>query len=275
MSSSDTACNETVHNGGSLDGKITGRVIVGMDTPGPDEMSVQDIEGKKKLIWDTSVDDEYMTRVRSKAQAMAKDILAKAMQEAETLKQQARQEGYDEGIAEAQQELDQHVVGISQTMEGLLASVAAQGGEVWNARRQDIVTLIRMAVNKALHVELNERREEVLGKLLDQAIERIETQRTLTLRVSPQDKELMDALLPQIQERNPAVKHWKVKADPSIEQGGAIIETDQGKVDNTVDARWKSVEPILEEMTVLSLDEINQPPASQDSAASTPQEDEN
>jgi flagellar assembly protein FliH len=255
MSLSDTTCIDAEQGNRSLDGKITGRVIVGMDSPGPDEMSVQDIEGKKKLVWDDSVDSEYMDRVRSKAQAMAKDILAKAMREAEEMKQNARHEGYEEGIAQAQAELDQHVAGISQSMEGVLASVSAQGAEVWNARRQDIVTLIRMTVDKVLHVELNDRREEVLENLLDQAIERIETQRTLTLRVSPQDRELMDALLPQVQERNPAVKQWKLKTDPAIEMGGAIIETNEGKVENTVDARWKTVEPILDEMTVLPLDE--------------------
>lgn len=273
MSSSDTAYVDAGQSSGSLDGKITGRVIVGMDSPGPDEMSVQDIEGKKKLVWDDSVDSEYMARVRSKAQAMAKDILAKAMHEAEELKQNARQEGYDEGIAQAQTELDQHVTGISQTLEGLLTSVSAQGAEVWNSRRQDIVTLIRMAVSKVLHAELNERREEVLGNLLDQAIERIESQRTLTLRVSPQDRELMDALLPQIQERNPAVKQWKLKTDPAIEMGGAIIETNEGKVDNTVDARWDTVEPIFEEMTVLSMDEAGQQNTSEQAPQDAPLQD--
>ncbi|WP_147820995.1 FliH/SctL family protein [Salidesulfovibrio onnuriiensis] len=239
----------------SLKGKITGRVIMGMDTPGPDEMSVQDIEGKRKLVWDDSVDDEYMSRVRTKAQAMAKDILAEAMREAETTKEQARQQGYDEGIAQAQAELDQHVTQLSQSMEGVLAQVSAQGVDVWDARRQDIVTLIRMVTKKILHVEMEERRQEILASLLDQAVERIETERTITLRISPQDEELMSALLPAIQERNPAVKHWKLKVDTSIQQGGAIVETREGKVDNTLEARWAGVETILNELTILSPEE--------------------
>lgn len=239
--------------GGSLDGKITGRVIMGMETPGPDEMTVQDIEGKKRLTWDSDIDSEYMNRVKAKAKSMAKDILAKAMQEAETMKEQARQEGYEQGIAQAQEELDQHVAGLSNTMESMLAQVSQQGENVWATRRADIVLLIHMAIQKILGVEMETRRKDILESLLDQAVERIESQRTLTLKVSPQDEELMSALLPMIQERNPAIKHWKVKTDPAIQQGGAIVETMEGKVENTIDARWKSVEPILNELTVSTL----------------------
>lgn len=246
---------------GTLDGKITGRVFMGMDTPGPDEMSVHDIEGKRKLVWDDSVDEEYMSRVRSKAQAMAKDILAKAMQEAEATKEQARQQGYDEGIAQAQAELDQHVTQLSQTMESILDNVSAQGTNLLESRRQDIVTLIRMTVEKALNVEMEEKRLEILGSLLDQAVERIETERTVTLRISSQDEELIDALLPAIQERNPAVKHWKVKVDASIQQGGAIVETREGKVDNTLESRWAGVESIINELTVLGPEESGESPA--------------
>ncbi len=252
--------NNDSPDNGSLEGKITGRVIVSMESPGPDEMSVQDIEGKRKLVWDDSVDDEYMDRVRAKAQAMAKDILAKAMQEAENAKEQARQQGYDEGIAQAQAELDQHVSQLSLTMENLVAGVSAQGADVWESRRRDIVSLIRMAVEKTLHVEMAEKRQEILANLLDQAVERLESQRTVTLRISPQDEELISAILPAIQERNPAVKHWKLKTDASLQQGGAIVETDEGKVDNTVEARWAGVEAILNELTVLSLEEAGYSP---------------
>lgn len=260
MSLSNDENNDPGMEAGSLEGKITGRVIVGMDTPGPDEMSVQDIEGKRKLIWDDSVDDEYMSRVRTRAQTMAKDILAQAMQEAEVTREQARQQGYEEGIAQAQQELDEHVSQLSQTMESLLATVSAQGVNVWEERRQDIVMLIHMAVKKALHVEMEEKRREILSALLDQAVERIESQRSLILRISPQDEELISTLLPAIQDRNPAVKHWKVKVDDQVQQGGAIVETAQGKVDNTVEARWAGVETILNEMTVLSMEEAGLEP---------------
>lgn len=243
MSSSDTR----EHTGHS---PVTGRVIMGMDTPGPNEMTVQELEGKRSLLWDESVNDEYLARVRSRAQAMAKDILAKAMQEAEQIKASAHEEGYQEGIAKAQGELDQHVQTLGETFQGAIESLSAQGSEVWASRRDDLVALVKLAVAKTLKIEMEDHRVESLTALLDEAVMRLESQRELTVRCAPQDQELLDELLRQSQERNPAISHWKIMPDPNLEMGGVIVETGQSKVDNSVAARWEGVEPILDQLTV-------------------------
>ncbi|WP_054651639.1 FliH/SctL family protein [Salidesulfovibrio brasiliensis] len=103
---------------------------------------------------------------------------------------------------------------------------------------------------KTLGIELEEHRVESLTALLNEAVDRLESQRELTVRCAPQDQELLDELLAQAQERNPGIKHWKVVPDASLEMGGVIVETGQSKVDNSVAARWEGVEPILDQLTV-------------------------
>ena len=56
------------------DHRMTGKVLMGVGTPGPDEMTIQEIEGKRKLLWDDSINDEYLERVKNKAREAAKEI---------------------------------------------------------------------------------------------------------------------------------------------------------------------------------------------------------
>jgi flagellar assembly protein FliH len=41
-----------------------------------------------------------------------------------------------------------------------------------------------------------------------------------------------------------------VRADPKITPGGLVLETDQGMADNTLEGRWKAIEPILDQLAL-------------------------
>ena len=233
---------------------LSGRVIMGVGSPGPDETTIQQLEGKKDLSWNTATSEEYIGRVRAKAQAMARDIISQAMAEAERLKEQARQEGLEQGLAEGQQQVDEFVAQLGQTATGVFDSVQRQGLNVWESRRGDFVTLIKLVVERTLACEMDQRRAEILESLLDESLERIELGRTLTVRVAPQDHELAETLLQSAQAANPGLARWKIRPDASVDPGGVILETDEGRVDNTLAARWTGVDDVLQRLTVLSLE---------------------
>jgi flagellar assembly protein FliH len=233
-------------------GPFTGRVFLGADAPGgTDTTTVQAIEGKKRLVWDTGMDREYQERVREKAAAAAREILAKAVQEADALRALAREEGLAEGLAQAQARTETELRNMAETVQAVCSAVADQGRVVWQARRQDFVALIRLAVEKTLGVELAERRQEILESLLAEALERLETQRQITVRVAPEDVKLVDRLLKIIQTDNPALHQWRIVPDASLGKGGVILETPEGKADNSLDGRFAGVEAILDQMTVV------------------------
>lgn len=227
---------------------LTGKVVVGMHTPGPDEMSIQEIEGKRQLLWDDATNEEYLNRVREKAKEAAKEIKLLAELEAEALRATARHEGYQEGLQQAQADVETHLQDISSHAEQLLSQLGSQGNTIYETRRQDILALIKLAVAKTLRIEMDERRSEILEKLMTQALERIESQRELDIRCNPAEAAELEEFIQTIQDRNPGLKYWKVKADPAIQSGGVIVEAPGGKVDNTIDTRWASVEQLFNQL---------------------------
>lgn len=229
--------------------KHTGRVFLGVETPGPDSMTIQELEGKKQLTWDGAMDEEFISRVRSKAQTMAKEIIAKAMQDAEVIRANAHQKGLEQGLNEGEQmlqeQLDNTALGLGQVLE----SISAQADTVWEARKTDLLQLIHAAVETTLGVEIAERRSEILELLLRQALDRLESDRFLTLRCAPEDTDLLDELLQKARQTNPKLLKWMVRPDASI-TAGVIVEAENAKVENGVDGRWEGVRIILEQMTL-------------------------
>lgn len=228
--------------------RFSGKVLMGVNTPGPDEMSIQEIEGKRRLTWDEATNDEYLDRVREKAQAAAREIRILAEMEAEALRATSIHQGYEQGLAQAREAVDQQLAEISAKGEELFRQLGAQGTTIYEERRRDIVALIRLAVRKTLKVELSENRTESLQALMREALDRLDSKRDLSVKCHPEDVESLEEFLRTIQERDPSLKYWSVKADPAIQSGGVIVEGAGSRVDNTIDTRWESVEPIFDRL---------------------------
>ncbi|GKT33137.1 hypothetical protein ADUPG1_002403, partial [Aduncisulcus paluster] len=208
----------------------TGRVIMGLDSNNKtQEMSIQEMEGKKKPTWNEDTDREYYERVKAKAQNMAKEIIAKAMTEAEQIRANAQAEGYSAGQQQA--------------------AIQNQSHNVMMAQSADAISLVFMVIEKTLAVEMEARRQEILASLLDDALNRIDSMTQLVIKVSPADSEIIGPLLEQARTEHPDLDKWRVKADPAIDNGGVIVEAADAMIENTVTSRWEGVQEILGQLT--------------------------
>ena len=229
--------------------KITGRVFLGVDTPGPSKTTVQEIEGKKRLLWDEAVDEEYLSRVRTKATDKAKEIITQALRDAEELREQAERQGVIQGAQKSRAKVEAQIEANSQSLARALTALAGQAREVWKAREADMVALIRLAVEKTLAVELSENRIQSLNALLSDALDRIESQRRLIIHVAPEDAEAIAEMVERAKAKHPDIKHFRVIKDPGLDHG-LIIEAEDAKVNNSLPARWAGVSEILDKLGV-------------------------
>lgn len=226
------------------------RVIVGATGTSLDETTLESLSGSSVRAWDPNMEAEYWRRVRDKAQAMAQEIVAKAKVEAEALRQQALQEGYHEGVRLAEEKYETIIADMSHGFAAALDHLDSHTDAVWRERRQDIVTLARLAVEKTLAVEMSGRREEILGALLDECLERVENLRQLVIRVHPEDQELMEELLKRAKSVHPSLERWRLKGNPDAARFSLLVETEQGVADGSVATRFQAVESILAQLTL-------------------------
>lgn len=244
--------------------RLTGRVFMGCDTPGPDVLTIQEIEGKRhRPVWDEATEAEYIARCRDKAQTIARDIIAQAMAKAEAdaqaireaarqemaaLTEQARQQAYDETTAKYSEEFQAQFDAMVATLGPLLERIQGLGQEVWQARRGDFVTLAKAFTRKALGVQMESRRAEILQSLMDEAVGKLDAARDFVLKVAPQDLEMAQELMTATQAGRPELGQWRLVADPGLALGGVTLETSDLLCDNGVETRLELIAPILEQL---------------------------
>ena len=202
------------------------------------------------VAWSQHLEDEFFERVRGKAAQQARDILAQAQAEAETLKQQAYQEGLAKGRREARQEKDKMHQAFSRKFDGFLAALETEKTGILDSYKQDIVAFIALAVSKIVQQELDQKRREVLHNLLCEALELVDRERDISLSVNPEDQDLVQELMDQVQLKYPRLEHWQVKSTTKIQPGGVVVETAGSQIDNTIDSLWKAVNEVLEQLAI-------------------------
>ncbi len=215
-----------------------------------DERQLHQVEGARSMQWDEATEAAYMERVRVRATQHAAEIMEQARQEAEELRAKAMQEGYDAGLAQAQRELETFQATMSESVSGVLSAIQGQCSGIFSRWRQDIVTLLRAAVQRAVELEISEERAVILENLLVNAVETLDSQRMLTVRVNPEDEQAVADILTATQQRYPGLEAWSVKADPAIGPGGLVVESRDGMVDNTLETRYALVDQILKQITI-------------------------
>lgn len=243
-------------------GRYSGRVLMGCDTPCSGFVTIQEVEGKRhRPRWDEATEQEYIARCKQKAETLAREIIqqamAKAQVEAQAIRdtahaevEQAVAQARAEAEAEAQARLDAEVNAHVQAMAGLLSGIQTLGQEVWAARRKDFATLAKNFTRKALSVEMDEKREAILARLMDEACSRLDAHREFTLKVSPQDFELARALMDDIQAARPDLGQWRLAADPGLTLGGVVLETPEMLADNAIGNRVALLDPYLEQLAL-------------------------
>lgn len=218
--------------------------------PGPNmETSLEKVEsGRPSLAWTTGTEEEYLQRVRAKAADKAKEIIKTAQAEAEALRQSAQAQGYNEGLAQAQAELENFRQGMGESVAAVLSAIKAEAPRIALAWRNDLAELLRTCVETVLNYELDARRRATLTALLDNALLRLVEEQRVNIVVNPDDHEAVADMVDAAGKETGRV--FTVRADAQLPPGSMVLESEQSRVDNSFSVRRALVERILAELTL-------------------------
>jgi flagellar biosynthesis/type III secretory pathway protein FliH len=83
---------------------------------------------------------------------------------------------------------------------------------------------------------------EAVGRIIRQALDRVEHAGRITIKLNPADLELLAEIKPQLLSGLPEAGRAAFEADAGIARGGCLIETDGGEVDARIERQFKVVE---------------------------------
>ena len=251
--------------------KSRGRIIIGL---GSEPLSEETLKQTEQPVLNPELEAQFWQRVRLRAEQKAREIIARAMEEAEGIKARAQEEGFKEGYAkglkegqakgysegltngraEAQKECENEFEALKQefsTQFGtLMRNIEEKKENFLQEYKEELVLLTKASVEKILHITLDENKEQILNNLFHQAMEQLEDKKKLCIRAHPDDIEIMQEMLEKARAEYPQLDKWQLKPDPAIEQGGVILENENSIINNTIDVRYAEVKKIVDQLDV-------------------------
>jgi len=163
------------------------------------------------------------------------DPLAEARAEAEQIRAKARRSGEAEGraagLAHAHAEGQQAVAAFA----AALAALQQTRAEVLAALEQDALEFSFALTERILAGVLSAQPERVLD-VTRNALRRLTDRHRVMLVVNPADLELVSDSVPALRAELGGIEHCDVQADRRIRRGGAVVRTDAGEIDATIEA---------------------------------------
>ncbi len=172
------------------------------------------------------------------------DVLSAVRAEAEQIRAQAWAAGEAEGRAAG-------LAAARTDAQPAVAAIAAAAAAIEGLRDQMIADLEQDAVEMAMRLA-----EQIIAgvisvepeRVLDvgrNALRHLTERRRVTLVVNPDDLELVNECVDQLQSELGGIEHLAVQSDRRIGRGGAIARTDSGEIDSGLDAQLSRAREIV------------------------------
>lgn len=173
------------------------------------------------------------------AQLEAERIIEDTKQELESLRavieEEARKEGYEEGIAQARKQYEDLI----KEAEIIKEHAKTEYGEALAGMESNILEMILDISRKVIGLELSASKEAML-EMVKQAFEKCTKSEGITVRVSPEDAVYLEEHKEHLHVSG--ISEFIIKADSSMKPGDCIIDTSFGSLDAGVETKLRKIE---------------------------------
>lgn len=174
-----------------------------------------------------------------KAYADAEKIKQQAYQDIEQAREKARQEGYESGKQDSLNQLRKNLEEVNK----IIQQATREKVKIINSSEPELLKLAvkvaRVVIKKELEVD-----QDIVMKILEEAIEKISDNQQVVIRVSHQDLQTVrnnkDKIIDLVEAKN-----LSIVADKHIEDGGCMIETKLGYIDARIETKLELIEQAL------------------------------
>lgn len=166
-----------------------------------------------------------------------RNLVSRAHEESENIKRSAFEEGYRLGLEKAQADMEQFRDELSKFMNAKK--------DVFEYIAPDILEISVDIAKKILKREIETDPQIIIDTIIDVLKTVSKNEPKITIRVRPQSVQFVKDVLPSLSYEYGIDAKISVVADPSIDDGGCVLETNNGIVDASVDTQLEIIKKAL------------------------------
>ncbi len=210
------------------------------------EVKTKEKTKKKNDDFDLSIDEIKFeqreerregTRRRGYRRTQDRNLVSRAQEEAVSIKEVARKEGYESGISEAKKDLEE--------LRSKFSEFYNYKEEVFEKVSECIMDISLEIAKKILNKEIETDKESIIPIIKGTVAEINKTENKITLKVMPKDVEIVRDKVPEVFSENYFEAKITVIPDSTIKDGGVIVETSNGIIDATIETQLSIIEKAL------------------------------
>jgi flagellar biosynthesis/type III secretory pathway protein FliH len=172
----------------------------------------------------------------------AEDVVARAHAEAEQIRAAAQQAGFEAGRAEALSAAQPAAEALQAAARELSATVE----DLTTRTEAAAVELALRIADQALGAAVAADPERVLDVVRGALRRLVERERVLLL-VNPDDLEIVRERVADLVGELGGIEHCEVQAERRVARGGAVVRTEEGEIDATLDTKLTRGREVLEQ----------------------------
>ena len=177
------------------------------------------------------------TRRRGYRRTEDRNIVSRAQQDALAIKEEAKKEGYEEGLASAKNDIDDLKVKFTEFFN--------YKTEVYEKVSDCIFDVSMEIARKIINKQVETDKEYIISMIKGVVEEIHKTENKITLKVMPKDVEIVRDKIPEIFSGEYFEAKISVIPDNEIKEGGVIVETSNGLIDATLETQLSIIEKAL------------------------------
>ncbi len=159
----------------------------------------------------------------------------------DAIREQAYEEGFSAGIAQAQSALDGPAAALAGAAEQLQALRADAAASVEADAVDLALRIAEQAVGAAIAAD-----PELVVEAVRGALRRLVERDRVLILVNPEDLELVRDHVARLVGELGGIEHCEVQAERRVRPGGAIVRTAEGEVDATLETKLARAREVLE-----------------------------
>ncbi len=169
-----------------------------------------------------------------------RNLVSRAQEEAEQIKQSAYQEGFNAGLQQAQADLE--------NFRNTLGAFVGAEDRVFQEIAPNILSIAVDIAQKIIKTEVKADPQIVLNTVLDVLKTLSKNEPKITIRVNPVQVQYIKDTLPEEIRLMGMETKLSVLSDEGITEGGCIVQTNNGMVDASIEAQLDIVQNALRSM---------------------------
>lgn len=177
---------------------------------------------------------------RQEAQRIVRQAQGEAQEQADRIRSQAREEGLAEARRMADEALQatrrEQIEAFETARAALLAQIDSAAQERMKALERELAGLLAAMAEKVVRRTIASD-DGVVLEVVRTTIEGAAGARRMTVHVAAPEEELVRAAMAELLQAAEGPERLEIVADPSITEGGCVVETERGRFDARVETQ--------------------------------------